>query len=136
MLKKLMKYLSVFTCILLLCSCNRKLVKKRLENEKISVLWYYYSEITNFSPDKIEVTSKSDHDLFSSRRIVILEAENAITDVNLIEDSLIITVVNAWRISDDIASVERDILNHAVVFDTTGEDKDLIYGPMGIKTCY
>ena len=70
---KKMKTLCLFA-LLISCIGNDKLVIKNISNDDIAIKWYYYSYITNISPEFIDV-KKGDS------IIQIYKADDVFTDV-------------------------------------------------------
>src|SRR5688572_33100736 len=52
-----------------------KLVRKELENDDIKAKWYYYSYITNTSPDFIEITKDGESTIIYKAEDVVTRSE-------------------------------------------------------------
>jgi len=78
------KYIYI-NCFLLLFSCSdKKIIKKSINNNEISINWYFYSYISNTSSDFVEVKKKDSITL-------IFKAESVIKDIEIKNDTIVIS---------------------------------------------
>lgn len=123
-----MKTMKTMIILLLLISCvsNEKLVMKNINNNEITVKWYYYSYISNTSPDFIDV-KKGDS------LVQIYKAEGVISDV-LIDNNKII--IKAYNIKNGIIYTESilpEVFGFKIELDTTSTRDDFMNRPDAIK---
>lgn len=87
-----MKFLTCFVLFvsLALTSCDDKLVRKEISNGDIVVRWYYYSYISNNSPDIVEVEK-------NWKREIIFKGVDVITDVKIQDHQIIIDLYKPER---------------------------------------
>lgn len=121
-----MKKLPVLLLCVLLMSCGlSKLIRKEISDGKVTLRWYFYSDITHNSPDIVEV-QKGDS------IIEIYEADGIITDIKFNDNDIVITgCCPSSRI------VYNDTVNEAfgyqVIIDTTATKDETVRIPRGVK---
>lgn len=111
-------------------SCNSdnvEFVRKEISNKDISVKWYYYSYITNTSPDIVEVSQKG-------VKKEIFKAEWVILDVTLKEDTITLRLVEPSQGIVFTKKVENEVFGYRIKVDTTGTYDEMRLIPDGIKT--
>lgn len=124
-----MKNLLIIPLVWLLSSCGRtdsRFIRKRIADDDMVIDWYFYSYITNTSPDIIEVEK-------NGKRIEIYRATSVITDVILKRNLIIIRVVEPAKERVQTRKVEDSIFGRKIVLDTTGTYNELGFIPRGIK---
>ena len=67
-----------------------KFLRKVVETQDIKVLWYYYSNISNNSPDIIEVSN-------GSKSKIIFKGVDLITNISILQDTIIINMYKPER---------------------------------------
>jgi len=102
-------------------------VRKEISNKDISVKWYYYSYITNTSPDIVEVSQKG-------VKKEIFKAEWVILDVTLKEDTITLRLVEPSQGIVFTKKVENEVFGYKIKVDTTGTYDEMRLIPDGIKT--
>lgn len=123
-----MKKMKVFCLLALLVSCigNDKLVIKNTTNDDISLKWYYYSYITNNSPDFIDV-KKGDS------IVQIYKADDVVVDVNIINKNIILKQFEPSRGIIYTKKVLPDVFGYKIIIDTTGTYDEYRYIPKAVK---
>jgi hypothetical protein len=106
---------------------DTKFVRKKVSNSETEVTWYYYSYITNASPDYVEI-KKND-----SVKI-ICEAVNVISDVKLgLNQVEIKLTLLEKRLPSSTVIFGSNFFGYKVLFDSTGTVNDLRLIPDAIK---
>ncbi len=116
-------------CILtLLVSCisNDKLVVKNISNNDISIKWYYYSYISNISPEFVEV-KKGDS------TVLIYEAVDVVTDVIIKDKNIIIKQFEPSRGIINTKSLLTQVFEYKIIIDTTATYDEYRFRPDAIK---
>ena len=103
-----------------------KFVIKKISDNDITIKWYYYSYITNNSPE-----------------FVVLEKQNVkkqlfkgvamITDVSVNEQNIIIKYINPSKEEDYEKTSETKIFGFNIIMDSTGTYDEYKLVPNGIK---
>ena len=123
-----MNALFLIPLISFLISCNQeepKFVRKQIDNKDISIKWYYYSYITNLSPDFIVVERGSD-------KKEIYKATGVILNVTLQDSSIVLKLVEPSKNLVFTKNV-NEVFGYKVIVDTTGTYEELWKIPDGIK---
>ncbi len=110
-------------------SCNQKeekIVIKKISNDDITIKWYYYSHITNNSPDIVEVEKRS-------TRKEVYKAEGIISNVTLNEHNIIIKLVEPENGIVYTKDVNKELFGYKIVLDSTGTFDEYRLKPKGIK---
>ncbi len=123
-----MKKMKTICVLFLLVSCisNDKLIVKNISNNDISIKWYYYSYISNISPDFIDV-KKGDS------LVQIYKAEGVITDV-LIENNKI--KIKVYNLKNGIIYTDKllsEVFDYKIELDTTSTREEFLNRPDAIK---
>jgi hypothetical protein len=123
-----MKKMKTICVLILLVSCisNDKLIVKNISNNDISIKWYYYSYISNISPDFIDV-KKGDS------LVQIYKAEGVITDVLIENNKIKIKVYNLKNgiiYTDNLLS---EVFDYKIELDTTSTRNEFLNRPDAIK---
>jgi hypothetical protein len=123
-----MKKMKTICVLFLLVSCisNDKLIVKNISNNDISIKWYYYSYISNISPDFIDV-KKGDS------LVQIYKAEGVITDVLIENNKIKIKVYNLKNgiiYTDNLLS---EVFDYKIELDTTSTRNEFLNRPDAIK---
>jgi len=124
-----MNLLLFSSIISIFLGCNHiepKFKRKEIDNKDIVIKWYYYSHISNVSPDIVEVEKDG----------VIKEIYRAIevvVDVSLKEKNIILKVVKPTDSSVLTKKVEDEIFGYKIILDTTGTYGELFLVPDGQK---
>lgn len=121
--------MKIICLLLLLISCkfdNDKFVRKNIGNDEISIKWYYYSYISNTSPDFIDV-KKGDS------IIKIFDAIDVVTNVSLNNKTIIIKQYEPYRGIVNTKKVLPEVFGYKIVIDTTATYNDYRYRPEAIK---
>ncbi len=121
------KYL-LFVFIFLGCGTgDSRLIRKEIKlNGGGSIKWYYYSYITNMSPDIVLIEK-------NGKEKEIYKATFVIADVELRGDSIILKLVNPSNGLIFTKRVERDVFDYKVILDSSGTHDDLNLIPKGVK---
>lgn len=107
-------------------SKNSKFVRKKIIDNNITIRWYYYSYISDVSPDIVEV--EKDGEIKK-----IYEAIQVITNVLIKEKRIILKLVEPTTGLVFTQKVQNKIFDYKIVLDTTGSYTDLRNIPDGIK---
>jgi hypothetical protein len=123
-----MKTLHYFIVLsILLSSCNTgepRIIRKHIQKDNASIIWYYKSLIGNTTPDVIEVT-KGD----STK--MIYKAYEAITDVSIVNNNIVIKLFNPASEDVDTSKVLKQIFDYNIVLDSTATWDDFGKRPFG-----
>lgn len=112
-----------------LLSCNiedPKFIRKKIVNKEITVKWFYYSYITNTSPDFVVIEK-------NGIAKEIYKAESVIVDVSLHEHDIILKL---FRPSNGIVftkQVEKVVFGYNIVLDSTATIEQVSLIPDGVK---
>ena len=106
---------------------DSKFIRKRLNNSEVEVTWYYYSYITNVSPDFVEIRR-------GDSIKVICEAGYEIVDVKLGSDQVEVRFsLPADRQLSSAQIFGSDFFGYPAVFDSSGTTSELRLIPDGVK---
>lgn len=106
-LNLIMKYLTILFLFLIL-SCESKIVRKELHNQEVIARWCFSSEITNSSPDVVELE-------FKDSIVTIIKADGIIYDIELNDEALIITHLD-FKSGNDVSLVTGEFFGKKVVY--------------------
>src|SRR5690606_30956848 len=119
-------FLITIKVLFLLSSCSQpKMIIKTVKNEDITVRWYYYSHLTNNSPDIIDVVRND-----SIVEIIRIE-ERSIADLSLEKDNIIITI--AYSGNDSAINFPTHVFEYNIIVDTISTVNMRINFPKGKK---
>jgi len=123
-----MRKMKTLCLLALLVSCidNDKLVIKNTTNDDISMKWYYYSYITNNSPEFIDI-KKGDS------IVQIYKAVDVITDVLIKDKSIILKQFEPSRGIIYTKKVLPDVFGYKIIIDTTATYDEYRYIPKAVK---
>lgn len=120
----------IFVCtiiIFLFSNCKDvRFIRKKVGNQDINITWYYYSYITNVSPDFVEV-EKNGH------RKEIFKASNVILNTSIQNDSIFLKVFEPSKGLVFTKGIEKEIYGYHIVLDSTGVIDELRLIPDGIR---
>jgi hypothetical protein len=117
----------IVICCFFGCSIfEAKLVRKKIEENNITVKWYYYSYITSGSPDIVEVES-------SGNTKEIFKATEAILNVQLANDTIFIKVINDSTSFIYMKNIDTNVFGYTIVIDSTGSYDELRFRPDAVK---
>lgn len=125
-----MNIVLIITSLFFLCSCNAsdpRFVRKELDNKDITVTWYYYSYISNQSPDYVVVEK-------SGVKREIFKATWLIVDVNLKDNKIVIRLLKPHDSHVFPKTVEKEVFGYQIVFDSTATYDEMQLIPDGKKT--
>jgi len=120
-----MKKLIALVFILILTSCDKQFVRKKIVSNDITVTWYYYSYISDSSPDFVTIKKKG------SRKIEIFEAKYTLVNVFLKGDSM---VLKLYKPSNGIIytkDVMPNVYGYKIVIDSSATREDYQHLPDG-----
>ncbi len=106
-------------------SQNDKFMRKEISNDKISVEWYYFSYITNNSPDFVVVKS-------GDNEKEIYKATDVITDVFLNDSSIVIKLFKPYRGIVFSKNPLSEIYGHKIIIDTTSAYEEYLQTPTAV----
>ena len=118
-------------CLLILfasCISNDKFVIKSIDNNEVSIKWYYYSYISNLSPEFIDV-KKGDS------TVQIYKADGFITDVSIKDKSIMVKGVQT-NIGGGIIYTKKPlakVFGYKIIIDSTATIDDYRKTPKAIK---
>jgi hypothetical protein len=124
-----MNFLHFISFVSILLSCNSdnvEFVRKEISNNDIAVKWYFYSYITNTSPDIVEVSQ-------NGVKKEIFKAEWVILNVTLKEDTITLRLVEPSKGIVFTKKVEHEVFGYQIKLDTTGTYDEMELIPDGIK---
>lgn len=124
-----MKILMLITLISFFLSCNlenSKFVRKQIDNKDIFIKWYYYSYITNNSPDFVVVEKKGD-------KKEIYKATWTVLNVTLKDHNIILKVLGPSKSMVFTKHVDEEVFGYKITLDTTGTYNETRLIPDGIK---
>jgi hypothetical protein len=105
---------------------NDKLVVKKINNNDISIKWYYYSYISNLSPEFVEV-KKGDS------IVMIYEAVDVFTDVIIEDKNIIIKQFEPSRGIINTKNVLTEVFDYKIIIDTTATYDEYRFRPDAVK---
>gem|GEM_PF-1208363 len=126
---KYMKILMLVPLISIFLSCNlgnSKFVLKQIDNKDILIKWYYYSYITNNSPDFVVVEK-------NGNKKEIYKATGTILNVMLKDHNIILKTLGPSESMVFTKHVDDEVFGYKIILDTTGtyHEKRLI--PNAVK---
>lgn len=125
-----MKTYNLITFLIILTSisgCSQsKFVRKIIETKGVKVLWYYYSNISNNSPDIIEVSNGNESK-------IIFKGVDVITDFSVIKDTIIIKMYKPERGIIIEYNTKDKVFDYYVRLDSTATIYDYKKIPDGKK---
>lgn len=124
-----LKVLAVISMTLLFSSCflgDSKIIRKKLKTNDITIKWYYYSYITNNSPDIVEV--EKDGQIRELCRAVA-----TLLDVDCNDKEILMKFVNQAEAPPFPQKIDVEVFGYKVVLDTTGSPRSLDSIPLGSK---
>ena len=124
-----MNFLIFISLFSILVGCGQgesRFLRKQVDRNGIKLSWYYYSHISNNSPDFVEV-EKDD------KKEIIYEATRVITNVSLDDKTIIIRVVEPSKNLVFIKNVSKNIFGYKIVIDSLASYDELKFIPDGVK---
>lgn len=124
-----MKLVLFISFLSLFLSCgfkDSKFVRKKIGDNAISIKWYYYSYITNNSPDVVEV--EKDREIKE-----IYKGDRVILDVAIKDHCILLKLVQPSNGYPETKKVSDEVFGYKILVDTTGVSTDLNSIPDGIK---
>lgn len=121
--------MKVACLLILLLNCkfdNDKFVRKNINNNDISIKWYYYSYISNTSPDFIDV-KKGDS------IVKIFDAVDVITDVSINDKTIVIKQYEPHRGIINTQKILPKVFGYKIKIDTSATYNEYRYRPEAIK---
>ena len=111
------KSLLIIAATLGSCINEPKIIIKKIENDDISIKWFYYSYISNNSPQYILVAK-------DGKEKIILEAESLITNVILNKNYIIIKIGDLHYGSIVTNPIDKKIFGYNILIDSTGTNEE------------
>lgn len=122
-----MKKIKLISLLILLTSCsNDPMVRKNINNNDISVKWYYYSLITNDSSDFIDVRKEDSI-------VRIFESVNVITDIKITDKKIIIKQFEPSNGIIFTKKVLNEVFGYKIVIDSSANYDEYRYRPAAKK---
>jgi hypothetical protein len=116
----------ILSCTLLSCTFkDSKIVRKSIDYKDINVKWYYYSYISNNSPDIVEVTKDS--------TVEIYRASLMISDVLVKDNNITIKGFGPTHGIRETEEVLSEAFGYKIVIDTTATEEEFWAKPLGKK---
>lgn len=112
--------------ILFSCDDNDKLIRKRINTNKIVIEWYYYSYISNSSPDFIDV--KVNDSVYN-----LIKAEGIITDVYINGKDIIIELHEPKSGILYSKNIPSKFYDYTIKIDSTANINEVLSIPRGSK---
>jgi hypothetical protein len=129
-MRQQIKYLFITLFILSLSSClHSRFIRKEIKHENITIQWYYYSYISNGSPDIIEVYDGSVSE-------IIFKGSDVVTGISVSNDTIIIKLFEPYRgiIYENLT--KDKIFGYITKIDTTATLDDYRKIPDGKKESF
>ncbi|TWF40326.1 HNH endonuclease [Chitinophaga polysaccharea] len=126
---KYMKILMLISLINFFSSCSlegSKFVRKEIDNKDISIKWYYYSYITNNSPDFVVVEK-------NGKKKEIFKATWTVLNVTLKDHNIILKTLGPSKSTVFTKHVEEEVFGYKITLDTTGNYMETRLIPDGKK---
>lgn len=124
-----MKVLAFITMTFLLSGCfwgDAKIVRKKITTSDITIKWYYYSYISNNSPDIIEI-------IRANEIKELCRATSTILDVDFKGKEILLKFVNPAEAPPFPKKINGEVFGYKIVLDTTGSPRSLDSIPLGAK---
>ncbi|WP_186452494.1 hypothetical protein [Chitinophaga polysaccharea] len=124
-----MKILMLISLINFFSSCSlegSKFVRKEIDNKDISIKWYYYSYITNNSPDFVVVEK-------NGKKKEIFKATWTVLNVTLKDHNIILKTLGPSKSTVFTKHVEEEVFGYKITLDTTGNYMETRLIPDGKK---
>lgn len=125
-MKKLFIIVFVASCLLGCIFKRDEFIRKKLHDNQITIKWYYYSDITDNSPDFIEIKKGTTKEL-------LYKSPWEIIDVNLRNDTIYLKLVNTNLRFSGAPKIKDQIWEYKIIVDSTGVTEDLLTIPDGVK---
>jgi hypothetical protein len=119
----------LFPVIGILLSCNQedpKFVRKQIKDKDVSIKWFYYSYISNMSPDFVVVEK-------NGKEKEIYKATGVILNVTLEDNSIVLRLVEPSKNLVFTKNVDATVFGYKITLDTTGTYDELRLRPDGVK---
>ena len=107
-------------------STDPKFIRKQIENKDVAIKWFFYSYISNTSPDFVVVEK-------DGKNIELYKADRVIVDVALIDHAIILKLVEPSKGLVYTKKVEDQVFGYKLIVDTTGTYDELRLRPNGVK---
>lgn len=93
------------------CSEQPKMIRKKIDNKDVSIVWYYYSNIEGNSPDIIEIQK-------ARKKIVIYKSYFGVYDVSLTNGKIWIYTLpkNSQKMK------YKELFEYKIYLDTLGKN--------------
>ncbi|SEW52505.1 hypothetical protein [Chitinophaga arvensicola] len=124
-----MKVLLPISLISIFFSChleNPKFIRKQIQNKDISIEWYFYSRVTNNSPDFVVVEK-------DGIKKEIYKATWTILNVTLKDYNIILKVLGPSKNRVPIKHADEAVFGYKILLDTTGTYNEIRLIPDAIK---
>ena len=106
------------------CNADSRLIRKELHERDITVQWFYYSYITNDSPDIVSI--KKD-----GKEVELCRIRTAITDVKICRKNIIIKYYWSHRSRIDSLTELQEAFGYKIIFDSAGTLEERQQIPVG-----
>src|SRR5688500_5787175 len=103
-----------------------KFVRKDITNNDIRIKWYYYSRITNNSPDFVVVEKEG-------QKKEIYEAVDVVTDVFIKDKTIVIKLYKPERGIVHTKQVGKNLFGYEIILDSTATYDEYRFQPNGKK---
>ncbi|MBC9909300.1 hypothetical protein [Chitinophaga varians] len=123
---KIVLFIPLFS-FLLSCSFEEpKFVRKQIDNQDISIKWFYYSHLTNNSPDLVVVEK-------NGNRKEIFKATWTVLDVTLKDHDIILKTLGPSKSMVFTKHMDEEVFGYKITLDTTGTYNETKLIPDGVK---
>lgn len=112
--------------ILFSCDGNDKLIRKRIRTNNLVIEWYYYSYISNSSPDFID--AKANDSVLN-----LIKAEGIITDVYVSDKDIIIKLHEPGSGILYSTNIHSKFYDYSIKIDSTANINEVLSIPRGSK---
>jgi hypothetical protein len=111
--------------------CHSRLVRKEVENDDITVQWFFYSTITDISPDYVVVKKKH-----SWEEIEVYDAYDVVTDIQIEGKKVIVKLcgpcISLYEYSSSIHNDSiKEAFDYQIIQDSSGTENDFRNIPEG-----
>ena len=123
------KIILIFVLLIILAGClfkDKKIVILKIDNNDIIIKWYYYSYITDFSNEFVEVSKEDKH-------VIIYESRDVVTNITLDANRITIKTCEPYRKQKTIYTKvpEKEVFGYKILFDTTASYEEYRNIPNG-----
>jgi len=122
----------IILVLLVFCSCgfsqeNDRFVRKSFDDGTIKVNWYYFSYITDLSPDFVELVK-------GDSVVIVFKATDVISNVKMKGDTIYLSLFEPYRGVVYIKNPELDFFGYHLLIDSLATLEEFYSMPDGKKS--